>query len=658
LYDYEAMAKVIEREGITNINCTPSAFYPLVEEASDPSYRRLRSLKQVFLGGEPINRMKLEAWLQSGHCQAQLVNTYGPTECTDIASYSYVEEGSEAGVPIGRPIDNVRLYVLDNDRRLVPQGVEGELYIGGVGVGRGYFRAAELTAERFVAIEGLREQALYRTGDRVKRLADGQLMFIGRMDHQVKIRGYRIELEEIQNKMLAHGAIREAVVVVKGTREADKQLCAFYVAAHPITEKEITEYLAQKLPHYMLPSVITELSNLPLNVNGKIDLKRLMAVELPEADDDTKPSDEVEERVAEICMEVLQLERIGVHANLFSLGGNSLKMIVIASRLSTDMGLHIPAGEVYTRATIAGIASYIKEDGAAAVSGFEDSALTLIKKGRNGADNLFFIHDISGDIDAYFGLSGRVKDRFTSWGIQADRAEFTTGHLIEIPEIASMYKEKIKQIQPDGPYYFCSWSLGGTIAFEICRQLEAEGHEIGMLTLIDSTPPRSKKSNDLSQDYDLLKKQVLSGVPDSASDWKRRIEGASSFYQLNKLMIQYFMQSSFDYSQMESFLPIELLRVMPEKARKNKEQFLSYFNLFNELEQSFSLYEPEDKVFAQIHLVKAAKSQGIDPSVWSSYCYSTVEVYEIVGDHFSIFHDPDIEGLAAVFESIIELSCS
>ncbi|WP_058303562.1 non-ribosomal peptide synthetase [Gorillibacterium timonense] len=382
LYDYEEMAEVIRREGITLLNATPSAVYPLVEVNRESGYRRLESLRCVFLGGEPINLKKLRPWTASEAWRGEIVNTYGPTECTDIATFCRVGKQELAdleSVPIGRPVDNVRVYILDANRQVTPVGVPGEIWIGGAGVGLGYYEREELTQEKFVHVEGLPEARVYRTGDLGRWQADGNVEYLGRADSQVKIRGYRIELGEIEARLNRLAFIREAVVTVErdyrdnvgnrnngdnvdnedneddggneGTENnrGDAYLCAYIECEGEGGAKRARSELARELPGYMLPQCIMEMDKLPLTPNGKIDRKALPKPEFATGRETAfeGPRNEREAKLVRIWEEVLGVSPIGIHNSFFDLGGNSLKAVTLQDRIKRTFAVRLPMAAVF-----------------------------------------------------------------------------------------------------------------------------------------------------------------------------------------------------------------------------------------------------------------------------------------------------------------------
>jgi amino acid adenylation domain-containing protein len=362
IVNYEKVNKVINENKITIINCAPSMFNPIMEFNKETDYADLKSLKYIFLGGEPINLKKLNDWINSEECFCKIVNTYGPTECTDIATFYSLRKEEISPVPIGKPINNVKLYILDKDKKLVPVGVQGELYIGGDGLSRGYLNRPELTVEKFVENPFEIGTKIYKTGDLTKWLPDGNIEFLGRVDNQVKIRGFRIELEEIENTILKHKDIKEAAIVVKENKENEKYICAYVVCEKEISELNIRGYLKEGLPDYMVPAYFVQLEEMPLTQNGKLDKKALPEPSLDATLNEYEaPTNEAEEKLVEIWSEVLGVESIGINHNFFDLGGHSLKATTLVSKIHRELNVEVPLKEIFKSPTIKGISEYIQK---------------------------------------------------------------------------------------------------------------------------------------------------------------------------------------------------------------------------------------------------------------------------------------------------------
>jgi acyl-coenzyme A synthetase/AMP-(fatty) acid ligase/acyl carrier protein len=285
-----------------------------------------------------------------------VVNLYGPTEATIEASYWRGKSWPENNVPIGKPIANAQVYVLDEQMGPRPVGVPGELYIGGAGLARGYINRPGLTAERFVPNPFGRQtgQRLYRTGDRVRWRAGGELEFLGRFDEQVKLRGYRIELGEIETILERHEAVRRAAVTIRQQQNGDPWLVAYvaYAAGAAVSEQELRKYLGAHLPDYMVPALYVGLDDLPLTPSGKVDRRRLPEPERRQAAY-RAPSKPGEAQLCAIFAEVLGLERVGMDDNFFALGGHSLMATRLVSRIQARMGFNVPLRSVFEFPTVA-----------------------------------------------------------------------------------------------------------------------------------------------------------------------------------------------------------------------------------------------------------------------------------------------------------------
>jgi len=319
------------------------------------------SVGLFVIGGEALSSSIVLRWRRI-HPEIRLVNEYGPTETVvGCVVYDILEDfGERDSIPIGRPISNTRIYILDGHGSPVPIGVTGELYIGGAGVARGYLNRPELTAERFLA-DPFADDAggrMYRTGDLGRWLADGTIEFLGRNDHQVKIRGFRIELGEIEARLCAHGGVREAVVVAREDHPGEKRLVAYYAGDADIGAEALRAHLGSALPDYMVPSAYVRLERLPLTPNGKLDRGALPA---PEGEAYARggweaPRGAAEEMLAELWSDLLGVDRIGRHDNFFELGGHSLLAVTLIERMRRQ-GLQVDVRTLFASPTPAGIAA-------------------------------------------------------------------------------------------------------------------------------------------------------------------------------------------------------------------------------------------------------------------------------------------------------------
>lgn len=362
---------VVEREAITILEAVPSlvgaALDEMLEGASRPS---LAALRWLLVTGEAIAPQTCTNWL-SFYPDLPLLNAYGPTECSDDVTHYAIRRAPATDVihmPIGRPLRNTQLYVLGGEYSLLPERVLGELYVGGKGVGRGYLNDAWRTAERFTPDPfSMKPGArLYKTGDLVGYRPDGNIEYRGRLDHQVKVRGYRIELAEIEIVLGRHTGVQQAVVVAREDQPGDKRLVAYVVAAEQPapTSTELSQFLLERLPDYMTPSVFVPLDALPLTANGKLDRRGLPAPmpSLPSDEEEwIAPDSPIEKKLAEIWAEMFKVKQIGIFDNFFHLGGHSIKAVRVINRINQAFNVNLSVRNVFEEPTIAGLALLIEE---------------------------------------------------------------------------------------------------------------------------------------------------------------------------------------------------------------------------------------------------------------------------------------------------------
>ncbi len=362
----EELAQCLERGGYGLLKLTPSHMQALSRLLGNRG-SGFHGARALVIGGEALKYSDLELWRTHG-VGVRLINEYGPTETVvGCAIYEVGDESGNAEVPIGAPISNTQVYVLDEAMYPLPVGVAGELYIGGAGLARGYVNQPALTAEKFIPnpfSEGAGER-LYRTGDRVRWQADGNLEFLGRLDQQVKVRGYRIELGEIEGALLDHQGLEQAVAGVLGGEGEDKRLVVWVVAragSEEVSGEKLREYLRGRLPDYMVPGVIVKLKELPLTTNGKVDRKALPhpVAEHEAVEEHLAPQTPVEQVVAEIWCAVLNVERVGLQDNFFKLGGHSLLATQVVARLRSSLGVELPLRTLFEFATVAGLAGEVE----------------------------------------------------------------------------------------------------------------------------------------------------------------------------------------------------------------------------------------------------------------------------------------------------------
>jgi surfactin family lipopeptide synthetase A len=479
--DGNQLAAKLKTAGTTVMQATPATWRMLLE-AGWAGDRKLK----ILIGGEAVSQ-KLAGQLveRSG----SVWNVYGPTETTIWSTLSQMR--GDSPVTIGRPIGNTEIFILDTLLQPVPIGVAGELHIGGDGLARGYLKRPELTAEKFIrhASSSDRDARLYKTGDLVRYLPDGNIEFLGRIDHQVKIRGFRIELGEIEAVLRQHAAINETVVVAREDTPGEKRVVAYFVAtgnAAP-TVAELRAFLREKLPEYMLPSVFVSLKTMPLTPNGKVNRQALPAPDQADLAPKTEfaaARDENEARLVRIWENVLNVRPIGIHDNFFELGGHSLIAVRLMNQVESAFGKTLPIATLLQASTIAQLGALVGKNGAAPAW----SCVVPIQAG--GSKQPFFcIHGANGAVVRFHSLARYLGQDQPFYGIQARGLDPAHAPHSTIEEMATHYVAEIRKVQAHGPYVLGGYSLGGAIAFEMAQQLSAEGQPGSTVVLFDTNFP-------------------------------------------------------------------------------------------------------------------------------------------------------------------------
>ncbi|MDH6279132.1 non-ribosomal peptide synthetase [Prescottella agglutinans] len=476
---------LMRSEQVTTLHVVPSMLQALLVESGD---RLPESLRRVLAIGEVLPADTAARFAAAG--TAELVNLYGPTEAAVSVTAQRVGDVDGSAVPIGGPEWNTRLLVLDDRLRPVPVGVPGELYLAGAQLARGYHGRAALTADRFVADPyGPAGTRMYRTGDVVAWRVDGTLDYVGRADFQVKLRGFRIELGEIETALRSRADLAEAAVTVRSDDRSGDRLVAYVVSAdaEPLDTAELAADLASSLPSYMVPSVFVELDALPLNVNGKIDRKALPAPAV-EPRQFRAPVTPYEIAVASAFADALGVDKVGLDDDFFELGGNSLVAVTVVSALRDALGVQVPLQWMFVDPSVASIAARI-ESGAHAGAGEDDSSglgVVLPVRTAGTSEPLFCIHPVTGLSWGFAGLAGHVSDDRPIYGIQSPALSEDIELPATIEDWAALYVERIRRIQPSGPYHLVGWSLGGSIAHAMAVQLRAMGETVRTLAMLDS----------------------------------------------------------------------------------------------------------------------------------------------------------------------------
>lgn len=475
----------------------------------------------VVLGGEGLHGGDLETW-RAQRLSARVINEYGPTEAAVACSF---HEMSHDGaplperVPIGKPIPHTALYVLDRRGQPVPIGVPGELYIGGVGLARGYLGRPDLTAERFVPNpfadpgSGQEGARLYRTGDLARYLPDGTLEYLGRLDDQLKIRGHRVESGEVEAALARHPRVVHAAVALQRVAGHEPRLVAYVQPSAPggePLEAALRESLQAQLPEFMRPSVYVVLDALPLTSSGKVDRKALPSPSTGRGEAGlTARRDagltDTERKLQGLYRELLGLGEVALDQSFFDLGGHSLLAITLIARIRGLLDVEVPLNEVFERPSVEGLARWIDAQAGTLAPKLPAGVVALKPRGRKAP--LFLAPPSAGNPAVYISLSRNLSAEQPVFGFQMPGLMDDTLPLASVEETAAHYVDSMRKLQPVGPYHLAGWSYGGIIVCEMARQLESQGEHVALLGLIDGASLDRKAAQD-SQD---LREAVSTG---------------------------------------------------------------------------------------------------------------------------------------------------
>jgi amino acid adenylation domain-containing protein len=647
--DNAYLVDAVAQEGVTTLQLVPSMYRVLLETKGIEACNN--GLRRVFCGGEALPVALQDQSFAT--LPADLHNLYGPTETAIDAAFWKCHPGSSRGVtvPIGHPIGNMQLYILDGDMKLVPTGVAGELYIGGVGVARGYLNRPELTAERFIPNPFSLEAGtrLYRTGDLARYQAAGVIEFLGRLDAQVKLRGFRIELGEIEAALREHPELLDAVVVPREQSPDDQRLVAYVVmkSSSAVTPNDLREFLRERLPEYMVPTSFVALSALPLMPNGKVDRASLAAMIETEVRQNSVlalPRDNMETQLVRIWKQVLGTsELIGVTDNFFDLGGHSLLAVGLMAQIQKWFGQELPLSILFEGSTITHLAEVLR--GQAAVH--TPSPLVPIQP-KGSRPPFFCVHTGSGEVLCYEPWARHLDPDQPFYGVQDHFAYKDGDPEIPIEEMASIYVDAVRAMQPDGPYLLGGWSFGGLVAFEMARQLVERGEEVPLLVLVDAGAPAFLKQIIEADDAVLLTILANQLTRYSMTDEELRPLTAA----LRKLdtdeqlqyVINYFIErdragANLDMDYAFAFLKRHL-RVFRTRIRVSR------------------TYDPP--VYpGRITVFRGSEEppelRGLDPTKgWSELSTQPVDVHIVPGNHETMGLEPNVRMLSAKLQMCLD----
>ena len=618
------LSRYLRTEGISHLTLAPSALSVM---PMDP----LPELQNLVVVGESCPGELAARWQVGRH----FYNAYGPTETTVCATVMDCVEPLESvrPPPIGQPIDNMRVHILNKALQPVPIGVTGELYIGGAGLSPGYLGKPALIAERFVNPPWNVGDRIYRSGDLARWLPDGKLEFLGRVDHQVKIRGFRVEPQEIEVTLRTHPNVADAFVAATEGPDHLLRLNAYVKPASTVTDEsdychELRTFMETRLPRYMMPSTYVVLSEFPRSLSGKIDHRALLAIR-PGAPDVAAGRNVEEEFLIELWSRLLVANRVGIHDDFFDLGGHSLLAVDMVKAVNEHFGIQIPVYSLFENPTVARFAGLLGGHPAKAAR-----PRLLVPLQSIGEETPLFCISAGGDVFAYRELAAALGTEQPVFGLRAQGLERGEEPLHNIEAIADQYVREIRRFQAEGPYRLAGWSMGGIVALEAARCLERVGESIELLALFDSYPPAVLRAfhqygpaEILAQDFGgRFGKYLWPNTGDWLSNPRQAV-----LQVLHHAVEQDVFQTRPDAEQLERIAHL----------------FLAHF-------EALLAYTP-GHYSGKLTLFRAQNTHNRLPdNGWRAVGIGAMDIHATPGDHHSLLRAPHVKHLAAKLHACLE----
>jgi len=677
--EIEALSQLLSsHENLSLVKITPAHLQIL--NSLIPPEKASNQTRALMIGGEVLPLKTVSFWSNNAP-ETKVINEYGPTE-TVVGCCVYPvkpEECDREIVPIGRPIANTKIYILDSNNQPVPIGVPGELHIGGAGLGRGYLNRPQLTEQKFIA-NPFQNSKLYKTGDLARYLPDGNIEFLGRIDRQVKIRGFRIELGEIEAVLAQHSNVREVVVIAREDIPGDKRLVAYLVPNDAKTTiNDLRSFLKTKLPEYMIPAAFVFLESLPLTPNGKINRHGLpipAASSLVPESSLIDPRDSLELQLAQIWSEILGVSPIGVRDNFFDLGGHSLLAVRLMAEIEKQFDKNLSLAALFQGATVEQLAILLRQSGEAERGGGDGgtprreippkisltqkadthswSALVAIQP--QGNQPPFFCMPGSGGNVVYFHqLARHLGNDRPFYALQPPSLDGVSEPFGSVEEVAAYYLKAIQTIQPSGPYFLGGHSFGVLVAFEIAQQLQQQGETVALLALLDlpaRLPGRSLKQLDwddtrwFTNIAHIL--EILSGKNLGIS--YETLKPLNPEAQLNYLKQQMETVNLLPYNS-----GIERVRGIVQTIKGDELAFMSYI-LQKGYQGRISLFRTSEVYQDKLGMFGEIPS---DPTWgWNQLSTQPVEVHVVPGSHTTMLSEPHVQVLAELLKLCYQKSSS
>jgi thioesterase domain-containing protein/acyl carrier protein len=574
-----------------------------------------RSPRVLVVGGEPMDEAVRRRVI--AHPTTRAIQCYGPTECTIECVVGPIDARTRGSV-IGRPIANTRVYVFDRQRRLMPTGAYGEMYVAGAGVARGYLGASTSSADAFVADPFVHGERMYRTGDRGRWLSNGTIEISGRFDDQVKVRGFRVDLGDVEATLLRHPQVKRAAVVVRGSGP-QARLVGFFTSTNGGQAESVRMFLRNALPEFMVPAVLTRVEDIPLSPSGKVDRRALPTVTESEIKESELPRDSTERNLVRIWQAALGIESpIGIHDDFFDLGGHSLLAVRVLSDVEALFGVELPLVTFFDNATIAQLANALREAPSAAPTG----SLAVINAG--GARRpLFCVHPFAGGVLRFRRLARYLDPDQPVYGLLPQQVGRRFLHS-RIEGMARYGVEVIRQTQPEGPYLLCGHSLGGLVAYEMARRLVEEGQVVS-LCLIDPDRPRLSW-REIGWDPDHPGEELPRRSTASLATWARVLGRSSAWWGYQAIRGGDRVSAA------------TWLRDVERAARRAGSRYVA---------------RPYRGAIALLQTSKRDEVLADELSAWRSLTPGAVTARLIPGGHLTLFDDPNVEIVASTISTFL-----
>ncbi|MCP4664320.1 MAG: amino acid adenylation domain-containing protein, partial [bacterium] len=648
------LAELVAERAVTTMHFVPSMLQVFVEE---PRIDACGGLRRVIASGEALPHALQERFFS--RLGAELHNLYGPTEASvDVTFWACERDGGGPGVPIGRPIANTEIYLLDRVGNPVPVGAAGELHIGGVGLARGYLGRPDLTAERFVPDPLSDDRSpgarLYRTGDLACFRPDGAIEFLGRIDYQLKLRGFRIELGEIEAVLGRSPQVRECVVVAREKGPGDLRLVAYVVVDGPAPELGLRAYLKESLPEYMVPATVVFLDSLPLTPNGKVDRAALGRRALPEpvarpelAGTRLAPRDTLELRLAQIWEDILDVRPTGVRDDFFALGGHSLQAVRLMARIEQELGRELPLTALFRSPTVEQLADLLRSEAEPAAS----SCLVAIQA-TGSKPPLFCVHPAGGNVLSFVPLAQELGPEQPFYALQSRGLENDQEPLATIEEMAARYVAELREVEPQGPYQLAGWSFGGLVAYEMACRLQADDQQVALLALFDTPAPVAGEAGPDARTFD----DDAFWLADIAN-FLARVSGR---------------ELPLSYDELRQLAPEEQVGFFVERLREI--DFLPPGTGVSQVHRLLGVYKTNIRASREyqprpsdgrITLFRAAEGLAEDAAGsretdlgWGGLCSAPVEVHTVPGDHITMLAKENLPVLTERLVACLERPAS